>query len=443
MCLAGMVNRFAPPSGRGLVRIGAISPDDGRDWCPGAGGAKGAAMQARSSSRPWAGVALAIVCGAIMLLARADAWLALGTVAVWIGSLWLFRPEPEAVAAEPDFAGVASQARAALLEPLGVPLVLLDGQRIIFANRTARAALGAHVVGQDARIVLRHPEAVRLLQLGDGESVTVSGFLAARSLWQLTRRQIDATRWLIELHDRTAEADLGRAQTDFVANASHELRTPLAAIIGYVETLADAGETIDPATALRFHETVLREARRMQVLVSDLISLSQVEAEKHDLPNATVDLGKLAERMVGEAAALAGKERLALALPDAPVAVRGDRAQLEQLVRNLIDNALKYGDSDKPVHVALEPRGSARAVLTVTDHGPGIAPEHLPHLTRRFYRTDPGRSRAGGGTGLGLAIVKHIVERHRGRLDIASALGEGTKVSVDLPRADGSAGALS
>ena len=112
---------------------------------------------------------------------------------------------------------------------------------------------------------------------------------------------------------------------------------------------------------------------------------------------------------------------------------RGDRQQLEQLVRNLVDNGFKYGASDMPLAVRLHPQGENRVRLTVTDRGEGIAAEHIPHLTRRFYRTDPGRSRASGGTGLGLAIVKHIVERHRGRLDIDSTLGEGTRVTVVLP----------
>jgi two-component system phosphate regulon sensor histidine kinase PhoR len=386
-------------------------------------------------SQPWAGVALAVVSAMAMLLAGAGMSLTLAILAVWCGSLWLFRPEPEGFAAEPDFGGVAAEARANLIEPIGTPLVMLDEQRIILANGAARAVLGAHVAGQDARIVLRHPEAVRLLQLGDGESVTVHGFVGARSLWQLTRRQIDERRWLIELHDRTAGADLGRAQADFVANASHELRTPLAAVIGYVETLADAGATVDAATTHRFLETVLREARRMEGLVSDLMSLSQVEAEKHDLPNVELDLAKLIERVVGEATALAGKERVVTELLAGAVIIRADRAQMEQLVRNLVDNALKYGDPAQPVTVRLQPGKRARAILAVADRGAGIAPEHLPHLTRRFYRTDPGRSRAGGGTGLGLAIVKHIVERHRGRLDIHSTLGVGTTVSIDLPLA--------
>jgi len=372
-----------------------------------------------------------------MLVAGVNPWLCVAVAAVWTGSLWLFRPEPVQFVAQPDLSGAAADARTELIEPIGLPLVLLEDQRVVTANAAARAILGGHLAGQDARIVLRHPDAVRLLQSADDESVTIPGFVGPRSLWQLVRRRLDDRRWLVELHDRTAEADLGRAQTDFVANASHELRTPLAAIIGYVETLVDAEGAMDDATRLRFHETVLREARRMQSLVSDLMSLSQIEAEKHDRPSTEIDFARLVERVAGEATALAGKDRVMLDVPQDPLVVHGDRAQLEQVVRNLVDNALKYGDAAEPVRVDLNPREDGWATLTVTDRGAGIAAEHLPHLTRRFYRTDPGRSRAAGGTGLGLAIVKHIVERHRGRLDIASTLGEGTTVTVELPAAGG------
>ena len=382
---------------------------------------------------PWPGMALAVTGAAAMLLAGAGNWLTLGILLVWIGSLWLFRPEPVTFTAEPDFEGTSSEAMRTVIEPIGFPLILLERERIVLANQAARRALGEHITGQDARIVLRHPDAMRLLEIGNGDSVTIAGFAGGRSLWQLTRRQIDDRFWLMELLNRTAEADVSRAHTDFVANASHELRTPLSAIIGYVETLADAGDAVDKATTARFHLTVLREARRMQTLVSDLMSLSQVEAEKHDQPTEEIDFGRLVERVVGEVMAIAGKGRVEIAVPGRRTLLRGDRTQLEQLVRNLVENSLKYGDPAEPVRVVLAPGVHDKVVLTVTDRGAGIAPEHLPHLTRRFYRTDPGRSRAAGGTGLGLAIVKHIVERHRGQLDITSKLGIGSTVTVTFP----------
>lgn len=384
---------------------------------------------------PWPGMVLAAAAAAVMLVAGADVFLALGVLVVWLGSLWLTRPEPQATeSADPRTVHVRDLLSEAI-EPLDLPLVLFDRERIIAANAAARAALGPHIINQDARIALRHPEAVRLLDLpAEGGTVTIRGLTGGRSLWQLTRQRIDDRYWVIELLDRTTEADISRAHTDFVANASHELRTPLSAIIGYVETMVDEPDKVDKETAARFHETVLREARRMQSLVADLMSLSQLEAEKHDAPTDEVELGQLAARVVGELATTSGAERFDLARPDAKVSVTGDTKQLEQLLRNLIENALKYGEDGAPVHIEIGSAENKMARMTVTDHGAGIAPEHLPHLTRRFYRTDPSRSRAGGGTGLGLAIVKHIVERHRGKLDIASAVGSGTTVTVLLPQ---------
>lgn len=392
---------------------------------------------------PWPGMVLAAAAAVVMLVTGADHWLVLAVLIVWWGSLWLSRPEPQPAESASPRTAQARDVMREVIEPLDLPLVLFDRERIIAANAAARAALGAHIVNQDARIALRHPEAVRLLDLPDGGSVTIRGLTGGKSLWQLTRQRIDERHWVIELTDRTTESDIGRAHTDFVANASHELRTPLAAIIGYVETMVDEPDKVDRETAARFHETVLRQARRMQSLVSDLMSLSQLEAEKHDAPTDAIDLGQLAARVVGEFTTTVGAERFELHRPAAPIAVTGDSKQIEQLLRNLVENALKYGDDGETVRIDIAPGDGAMASMSVTDKGAGIAPEHLPHLTRRFYRTDPSRSRAGGGTGLGLAIVKHIVERHRGKLDIASTLGEGTTVTVRLPQVRASSDVLS
>jgi two-component system phosphate regulon sensor histidine kinase PhoR len=386
---------------------------------------------------PFAGIALALITGVGMLVAGASFWLVLAVMALWLGSLWLVAPEPEIPAEKVDIDLVERDAIHETVEPIGLPLLLIEGTRIVEANAAARAAMGEHVLGQDARIALRHPEAMKLIDQADGAEVSIPGFTGGRSLWQLTRRNIDAERWMIELADRTSESDVSRAHTDFVANASHELRTPLASVIGYAETLSDPDAPTDPETAKRFNGIIHREAQRMLSLVEDLMTLSHVEAEKHDRPSEPLDLGQLAARVVGEVASLRGKERVELSVAEPGLTVRGDATQLEQLLRNLIDNALKYGGPDTPVSVAVTRHGESKARLAVADRGPGIAPEHLPHLTRRFYRTDPGRSRASGGTGLGLAIVKHIVERHQGELDIASTVGEGTTVSATLPLADG------
>jgi two-component system, OmpR family, phosphate regulon sensor histidine kinase PhoR len=391
----------------------------------------------------WPAIGLALAAGLFMFMAGTDFWIAFAVIVIWIGSILLFRPAPQTAPPQVDGMQLTRDGMRELIEHSGMPLLLLDDSRIVIANAEAREMLGRHILGQDARVAFRHPAAVDLLGRREGGSVTVQGLTGPRSSWQMTRQPIDGRYWLVELINRTAEADISRAHTDFVANASHELRTPLASIIGYVETLAEEGDKADPAMAAKFLDTVLREAKRLQSLVSDLMSLSRVEAEKHDQPRETVELGALVERAARDGAGPQRLKRVHFALETEPTVVRGDSEQLEQVVRNLVDNALKYGDPDLPVEVRLSRGERDMALIEVHDRGEGIAPEHLPHLTRRFYRTDPGRSRAAGGTGLGLAIVKHIVERHRGRLDIASRQGEGTTVTVRLPMVVADAESLS
>jgi two-component system phosphate regulon sensor histidine kinase PhoR len=323
-----------------------------------------------------------------------------------------------------------------LIEHSGLPMLILDRDLIVIANAAAREILGAHVIGQDARVAFRHPEAVELLAQHGGGSAEIQGLTGPRSSWQMSRQPFDQRFSLVELVNRTTEADISRAHTDFVANASHELRTPLSSIIGYVETLVDEGTDIDPKQAKRFLSTVLVEARRLQNLVADLMSLSQAEAEKHDQPREQLDLAALAQQAARDVAGADRHDRLKLPERATKLLVRGDRSQLEQLVRNLVDNAFKYGAPGSQVELSVKRSKKGMVVLTVRDEGEGIPAEHIPHLTRRFYRVDPGRSRAAGGTGLGLAIVKHIVERHRGRLDIASRHGAGTTITVELPLAD-------
>jgi two-component system phosphate regulon sensor histidine kinase PhoR len=177
------------------------------------------------------------------------------------------------------------------------------------------------------------------------------------------------------------------------------------------------------------------EARRMQRLVEDLISLSRIEAEKYRLPDQSVDLGDLVSEVWSEINDTHDPRAADIVcnLAEGVPPVNGDRAQLSQVLHNLIGNAMKYGRAASPVTVKLWHDSANMARLSVADEGEGIAPEHIPRLTERFYRVDSGRSRALGGTGLGLAIVKHIVERHRGRLDIASQTGRGTVVTMLLP----------
>ena len=381
---------------------------------------------------PWLALALAALGAVGVLIVGEQPWLALAVLLLWLGSLWLARAEPPAIPAARPNGGFTRDSMAELIEHSGIPLLLTESGRIAIANHAAREVLGGHIVGQDVRVALRHPAAVALIDSAHPEVATVKGLARRHDIWRVSRQPLGEGLAVIELINRTAEADISRSHTDFVANASHELRTPLASIIGYAETLIEEQNAGDAATRAKFLDTILRESRRLKGLVDDLMSLSRIEAEKHEQPSAAVELSSLVERAARDAAGPERAARLELDLA-AGLTVRGDEQQLEQLVRNLVDNGLKYGAEGEPVTITLARGQNAGARLTVADRGEGISAEHLPHLTRRFYRTDPGRSRASGGTGLGLAIVKHIVERHRGRLDIASKPGHGTTVTVRLP----------
>lgn len=383
---------------------------------------------------PVAGMALAAVTFVALLLLGLDWIIALTVLGVWIGSLLLSAgrpPNPPLAASEPTPSiGTMSD----LLENSTVPIVVTHKNTIAAANRAARDLLGYHMVGQDVRVVFRQPGAIELLGKNRNGSVTVRGLVRRQDIWCIHRQSVSDTMAIVELVNQTAEADISRAHTDFVANASHELRTPLASILGYVETLRDGGDDLDPATSRKFLETIEREAKRLKNLIGDLMSLSRIEAEKHDVPAEPVELGPLIERATRDAAGPNRSDRTQIAIQNAAT-VPGDPMQLEQLIRNLVDNALKYSAADTKVIVRLDHAEDDRARISVEDSGDGIAADQLPLLTRRFYRIDPGRSRASGGTGLGLAIVKHIVQRHLGRLEIESVPGKGTRVEVQLPLA--------
>ncbi|WP_342359754.1 sensor histidine kinase [Terrarubrum flagellatum] len=244
---------------------------------------------------------------------------------------------------------------------------------------------------------------------------------------------------LLLFNDRTAELAAERMRTDFVANASHELRTPLASLIGFIETLQGAARN-DANARDRFLGVMSDQARRMARLIDDLLSLSRIEMNRHVPPSAPVNVEGVVREAV-DGLRLVARDRQAqlhLKTESGPWTVAGDRDELYRVVENLVENALKYGRdggrTDVLVGAGASLPGDGRAVkIVVSDDGPGIAPEHLPRLTERFYRVDAKESRQKGGTGLGLALVKHIVGRHRGRLDIASEVGKGSSFSITLP----------
>lgn len=339
----------------------------------------------------------------------------------------------------PDAAPAASEdpGIAEVLDAIAEPVLLIAERRVTAANPPARTLLGQHILGEDVRVAIRHPAAAeRLMNLSDPGSaapIHLVGLGTRDQRWEMRVTTLADGRRIVHLVDRTGSYATERIRVDFVANASHELRTPLASLLGYVETLEDgAGE--DPGLRERFLKIMHGEARRMQRLIDDLISLSRIEAEKYRAPDDPVALGELIDEVCLE---LSGVPRAGDVVTEIAETgpVRGDASQLSQLLHNVIGNAMKYGREGTPILVSLLPEGDSMVRLSVTDQGDGIPPEHLPRLTERFYRVDAGRSRTIGGTGLGLSIVKHIVERHRGRFDIASVVGKGTTVSVLLPLA--------
>jgi two-component system phosphate regulon sensor histidine kinase PhoR len=363
-----------------------------------------------------------------------------GAAAVLVGWRAHFFPEPPAPPAPADN-GRDRWAR----EMVGVmpePMLLIEGGRIVVANPAAKDLLGQWIEGQDARLAMRNPATVERLSRpstpdGGREQIEVVGLGHADRRWLMTvATLVDGSR-LVHLADRSEAIAAERMRVDFVANASHELRTPLATVLGFIETLQDTATAEDAEVRVRFLGLMHGEGKRMQQLIEDLMSLSRIEAERFNPPRDAIDLVQLVEEVRAGCSQLLRERSNALVVENrsASTIVPGDRAQLLQLIRNLIVNAVKYGRAESPVTVLIEEDGPQMVRISIADRGEGIAAEHLPRLTERFYRVDAGRSRAVGGTGLGLAIVKHIVSRHRGRLDIRSTVGEGTTVLVSLPRA--------
>jgi two-component system phosphate regulon sensor histidine kinase PhoR len=339
------------------------------------------------------------------------------------------------------------RADVAIVERLPDPLIVLDAYREVRrANAAARAAFGS-----DIGAVLRHPglrgAIDRAFASGSVQSVELVLPVPVQrevqaSVVPMDPPLADGGQAVVVLSDRSREHAIERMRADFVANASHELRTPLASLIGFVETLRGPAAD-DPPAQQRFLAIMAEQGARMNRLIDDLLSLSRIELTEHQVPSESIDLAVLLPRLVAgyEPRLAEHSARLDMQIAEDLPHVPADPDQLAQVLQNLLDNAVKYGRPDGTVRLSVQPappsggKWPARpgVVLAVADQGAGIAREHLPRLTERFYRVDKGRSRAVGGTGLGLAIVKHIVNRHRGQLLIESEEGVGTTVSVWLP----------
>jgi two-component system phosphate regulon sensor histidine kinase PhoR len=333
------------------------------------------------------------------------------------------------------------------------PLILLDERRrIVRANAQAAAFIGVTPEPRDLAGALRNPA---VLAAADavlrGERARVIDFSLTVPVERQLRARFaridhpspDGAVAVLSLHDITELKRAEQMRADFIANASHELRTPLATLIGFIETLRGPARE-DAEARERFLAIMHGQASRMARLVEDLMSLSRIELNEHMMPGDRVALSPLL-RQIAETLELRAAERdmrIRLAVPPDLPDVLGDRDELAQVFQNLIDNAIKYGRAGTEIMVraaagsppARESDGSQNAAVSVAvrDQGEGIAREHLPRLTERFYRVDTARSREMGGTGLGLAIVKHILNHHRGFIEVESTPGVGSVFTAVL-----------
>jgi two-component system phosphate regulon sensor histidine kinase PhoR len=237
---------------------------------------------------------------------------------------------------------------------------------------------------------------------------------------------------ILVFHDLTRLKQLESARKDFVANVSHELRTPLSLIKGYVETLLD-GAKDNPEVAGKFLRTIDRNSERLKLLIEDLLTISELESGRMKMNLQPVALRPIIDKVFADLKARAESRRVTL-IDDAPdLKVHADPNRLEQVLGNLVDNAIKYGREEGRVSVAAQSIDNGQAEILVQDDGPGIPAEALERVFERFYRIDKARSREQGGTGLGLAIVKHIVQSHGGRVWARSESGKGTGFYFTLP----------
>ena len=378
------------------------------------------------SNFPWPAAALAIAAGIVMMVSGAGIALAFAVTLLWIATLWMVggpKPPPSAAV---ERQSMSAERMGELFEFSDTPIIVTRRNRVAVANRAARKLLGPHIVEQDVRMALRQPEAVSLIDRDTDGFAVIRGLARRQDIWRINRKTLDEGMAVIEFVNRTAEADTARAHTDFVANASHELRTPLASILGYVETLQDDADNLDSAMAKRFLGTIEREGRRLQDLVSDLMSLSRIEAEKDDLPSNTISLAPLVRRAASDAAGQDRATRLDIEA-DGEFLVSGDTQQLEQLVRNLVDNALKYG---RRATVGLETDADG-ATITIEDEGTDTTVEDIERLMAPFKRGE--NTGAIHGYGLGLTIAATVAAQHGGALGFQPG-GRGLTARIRIRR---------
>jgi len=454
-------------------RASSVRDGAGFAWAPLAVGiAALAALAALVAGR--IGDPLADTAAAVLALAVG------GGLTLWLrereGSRPLALP---AAAADVAVAASAADHFAAVLESFDDPVLLITGdepddlvgRRLIYANASARELFRTGRAAGPLVTAVRDPKVLEVVDEAlfgriDAETAYAAGGVQDR-VWKVRVRPIDGARGqrlaLLTLRDETELRRSERTRADFLANASHELRTPLASLAGFIETLR--GHARDDAAARdRFLGIMQDQAERMARLIEDLMSLSRIELNEHIPPSGRADIRLTVRDVVDALEPLAAEKQVIfdLRLPETPAMARpADRDQLVQVIQNLAENAVKYAPAGSAVSIEVTPDAAADAavatrspgaarlslltpdhadgqryvVVRVADAGPGLAREHLPRLTERFFRVEGQRAAERPGTGLGLAIVKHIVNRHRGGLTVESAPGEGAAFTVYLPTA--------
>ena len=325
-------------------------------------------------------------------------------------------------------------------------LLLLDRQRKIYlANRAFKEFfnLKTELRGKTIVEVLRLHELDGLLQRVEVEKQVFGHEIKLPELnerWLqvnaavITDSNGEREGTILVFHDLTRLKQLENQREEFVANVSHELRTPLSLIQGYVETLLD-GARNNPEVAERFLKIIERNTQRLDFLIQDLLTISALESGQMKLELSPVNLHALAEKVLGDLSSKAEAKNVSLANELPPLTANGDFNRLDQVLANLVDNAIKYGRSGGRVAVGGKKLAADRLEIFVRDDGPGIPAEAIDRVFERFYRVDKARSRDQGGTGLGLAIVKHIVQAHGGEVRAASEPGQGATFYFTLPPA--------
>ena len=318
-------------------------------------------------------------------------------------------------------------------------MLIIDRQNLVeWANPAAKQLLGIDPqrdIGQPVGNIVRDPVIAHYLQMADySEPLEFSSPGSTERDLMLKIIPYSHQRHLFYVQDHKDLLRLERVRKSFVTNASHEMRTPLTVIIGYLEALSEQ-EEMDSRVRSGV-DGALDQSLRLKNLLEDLLALSKLESTLSSQSAVEpIDMVALLKETIELVEASSHYKDQPLSLRcEAEVKLIGNRTELQSVIRNIVDNAVKYTEPQTPIDIVWKQLADGSAKLGVQDHGEGIAARHLPHITERFYRVDKGRSRDTGGTGLGLSIVKHVVERHAGRLHINSELGVGTYVEMVFPQ---------